>query len=283
MIDLHVHTIASDGQYSAGEIIRMAKEQNITTLAITDHDSCASVEEAITEGKNNNVAIIPGIEITAFDDREIHILGYNLDYKSERMLEYEGYAKKKTEEEDNLIFKVLNDKGINITRKSVEQYIVNEEFSTKHVAQWLVDNGYEKNKDEAWNKYFLYGELKNRKSTRMSVKDAIELISDLGGISVWAHPCRFGVNDYDDIKNKLEKYISYGLKGVEVFYSMHSDEQVEFLKQYVENEGMFFTLGSDYHGPDVKNYIELGKGMDNSLVKYQTSKNQEKMLKQFDK
>ena len=268
MIDLHVHTNASDGQYSAKEIIDMAIKESIKTIAITDHDSCESVEEAICYGIKKGINVIPGIEITAFDEEEIHILGYNINYKSKEILEYEKYVNRLEEKENDDIFKVLNKQGIQITKKDITQYMKGEKFSTKFVGEWLVDNGYANTRAEAYTKFFVSGDLKNRKSNRMPVEKAIKFINELGGRAVWAHPCRFDTDDKEVI-NRINKYKSYGLKGIEAIYSMHSDEQIEFLIDYAKQTELIYTFGSDFHGEKVKHNISFGKGKNNNLIKYQ--------------
>jgi predicted metal-dependent phosphoesterase TrpH len=87
MIDLHIHTTASDGTLSPKELIEYAKQKNLSVIAITDHDSISSLDEAISEGKKKNIIVIPGIEFsTEYNYKEVHILGYFIDYKNKELL-----------------------------------------------------------------------------------------------------------------------------------------------------------------------------------------------------
>ena len=82
MIDLHVHTCFSDGEHTPKEVVEIAKVNGVDTISITDHDSVYGISEAILEGKKQGICVVPGIEITAFENREVHVLGYNIDFYS---------------------------------------------------------------------------------------------------------------------------------------------------------------------------------------------------------
>ena len=83
-IDLHMHTTASDGEYSPTEVVKMVKEKGLEIFAITDHDTTSGVDEALEEANRQGLRLIPGIEFSAKDNeaKKVHILGYNLDYRN---------------------------------------------------------------------------------------------------------------------------------------------------------------------------------------------------------
>ncbi|MBQ7668842.1 MAG: PHP domain-containing protein [Clostridia bacterium] len=270
MIDLHTHTIFSDGEFSPAKNIEIAKDMGITVLSLTDHDSLGIAEEAIGIGNMLGVTVIPGIEVTAFDETELHILGYKLDSTKSVIEDYKKYVRKVGLEEDNAVFEFFQKKGMNVTREDTERLFPGEKFVIYHILHWLVVNGYETQESEAYRRYFINGELKDRKRGRISVKDAIKFIIDAGGIPVWAHPYRSGLTDYKDILGRTKFYKSYGLRGLEVYYSLHTPKDVELLLDIAKKEDLGITLGSDYHGPKIKDYIEMGKGSEESLVPYQT-------------
>lgn len=279
MIDLHIHTVASDGDYTPEEMIEMVKKIGITTIAVTDHDSAESVEKAIDCGKKEGISVIPGIEMTAYEeDKEIHVLGYDIDYNSPVIRQYEKDIKELIAIEENSIFEELNKLNIPIKREDTEQYKVGKKFNAKQVVNWLVHNGYGE-EGKTYAKYFIDGPLKDLKRRRMPVKKAIDLIYSLNGIPVLAHPCRLGIMENTEVESRIKRYIEYGLQGVEAFYCMHSDEQVEFLKDVAKRYNLLITMGSDYHGPSIKKFIELGVGINKNLEKYQNLENTDSILK----
>lgn len=268
MIDLHVHTDASDGQFSPAQIVRLAKEKGITTIAITDHDTCEGLVEAIEEGKKLGVNIIPGIEVTAFENEEIHVLGYNINYRSFYLKLYKLILNNRLKKEEKVIFKSFKKMGIKLKRKEVKKYSDTKFLVPGDFSQWLIDHGYETDRKTSFQKYFVKGELKDRKKGRMSIKSAIRFIKLLGGIPVLAHPCRISYTDLE-LENKLDELKKYGLMGVEVYYSTATEQQIQLYKELALKNDLLITMGSDYHGPKIKDYIDLGKGHNNNLEKYQ--------------
>lgn len=271
MIDLHIHTVASDGERTPGEIIKMAKEIGLSKIAITDHDSVGSVKEAIELGREYGINVIPGIEVTAYDNREIHVLGYNIDYESDVWVEYANYVVDIKKKEQERIFKTLNELGYNVTYNEVMARYSNggSRFRSSYVAKWLFDNGEGISAKDAYNKFFLHGPFENIRNGRISVKEAIDIIHAGGGIAVFAHPCRLGKIDIDEAKVLIEKYKGFGLDGVEAIYCMHTDEQINELMKFCEEKRLKITMGSDYHGEVSKPSIKLGHGIENNLDKYQ--------------
>lgn len=270
MIDLHVHTVNSDGENTPSEVLKMANEIGITTIAITDHDSIGGVSEAIDSAKQYGIRVIPGIEITTYDNQEIHILGYNFDYTSKVWDEYKKYNEDICNKEKARIFSTLNEQGIPIKEDEVYKYSDGRAFfKYSYVAKWLFDHGYGESAKEAYNMFFLNGPLEHIKNDRMSVKDAIKTIHLAGGIAVMAHPLRLGKIKMDDAKERICRYLEFGLEGVEAAYSMHLDNEVDEMISFCKEKGLMITLGSDYHGPISKPQLKLGFGMNDNLVKYQ--------------
>jgi len=278
MIDLHVHTNASDGEHSPRELIEIASKSCIETISITDHDNCKGVEEAVSAGKRFGIGVIPGIEITAFEGEEIHLLGYYIDDKSLKFNEYEERLQSNLKEEEKAIFKVFNKLGFSVTRDEIiEKYAKDRKIEPGNFVDWLIDNGFEKNKNEAFKKYFIDGELYYRKSKRMKLTEAIKFIHSVGGIPVLAHPSRYSWS-IKELLNRVLELKEYGLMGIEAVYSLTAYEKIDEYINFAGNNGLLITLGSDYHGHAVKDYIDLGFGKENSLVRYQREEIVQKIL-----
>lgn len=284
MIDLHVHTCCSDGEHTPERIIEIAKLSGITDIAITDHDTCTGVERAMIKGKEIGVEVIPGIEVTAYEGEEIHILGYYVDYKSPKLDDYEVLLKKDLKNEDDIIFKTFYDEwGFTVTRDEiVEKYSKGEPIAPGHFVDWLIDNGFERNKKATYIKYFQHGKLAHRKSDRMKIKEAIKFIKELGGVPVLAHPIRISWNLKQLVSNIIELK-EYGLAGLEAIYSLFDDDNIREHMKIARNASLIVTIGSDYHGHKVKDYLDIGYGERNSLMKYQCSKLTNRILHELRK
>lgn len=268
MIDLHVHTNKSDGLFSPREIVEKAKDSGISVVAITDHDTCDGIEEAIKRAEELNIKVIPGIEITAFDKEEIHVLGYNVNHKSWLLFVYKWYLKKQLKKEEKNIIRSFKNAGINIDEKVLRKKASKKILEPADFDYWLVENGYEKSTKQAYKKYFKDGELRYRKKGRISIEKAILFVTLLGGIAVLAHPCRIVENvDLDKMISKLNKK---GLKGIEVYYSTATSKQINRYEELAQRYCLHKTLGSDYHGYKFSD-IQMGHGLDNNLDKYKLS------------
>ena len=278
MLDLHVHTNASDGEHSPAKVVEIAKLSDTTTIAITDHDTCSGVKEAICEGRKSGIEVIPGIEVTAYENEEIHVLGYFVDYTSSKLNDYFELIQKYLRNEEDIIFKNFERMGFSVSREEiVNKYSKDEPIAPGHFVDWLYDNDYERNKKEAYIKYFQRGALRHRKSDRMKVKEAISFIRSIDGIPVLAHPSRISW-DINKLARNVNELTNYGLMGIEAIYSMSSEKQIKEYIKIAENNNLLITLGSDYHGHKVKDYIDIGTGEDNSLVKYQNEDTSQKIL-----
>ena len=272
MFDLHVHTIASDGDLDAIGIIKKANENGIKQIAITDHDTINNIKPCIEEGKKYNILVIPGIEITAkYKSGKMHILGYGFDLENE---EFKATIQKVRESmiSRNLkIIEILNRAGININYEEVIKCSHgNENVRRPHISLAMVKKGLVKSVDDGFDKYLSKPEIENLKRYKLTPKEAIELINKAGGIAVLAHPYTLKLS-YSETYKKIKKLKSYGLAGIEVYHSNHNEEQVKHYKEMAEKEQLIITCGSDYHGITVRPEVELGKGKNSNLPTDDTS------------
>lgn len=266
MFDLHVHTTASDGELNPEEIILEAKKNGVTKMAITDHDTVFNVAECIVQGKKNNVIVIPGIEISAeVPVGEMHILGYGVDINNLKFQAVMQFLRDGRYEKNLKIVKSLNERGIDITLEEVQKQSKGEALGRPHFAKAMIERGLVSTVQEAFSKYLKQDYIEAIKRSVLKPQAAIELINEIGGIAVLAHPHSLK-KSYSDTYAIIKELKSYGLGGVEVYHSDHSPEQVQNYKKIAEAENLLITCGSDYHGKTVKPDIELGKGRNGNLV-----------------
>lgn len=258
--DLHIHTTASDGQLTPEEAVKWASIKRLSAIGITDHDTVKGIQAAIEAGEKRQVEIVPGIELsTIYDNEEIHILGYYIDYQEKWFLdEIENIQKSRYNRASGMI-KKLNALGIDITLEQVERIADDGIIGRPHIARAMIEKGYIETIKDAFNDYIGKDGPAYVERYKLSSEEAIRMINRLGGIPVLAHP---GL-----IKNKalIGKVLVLGIKGIEAYHSKHNDEDIRQALQIAKSRNLIVTGGSDCHGIFFNNEPILG----NVSVDYQ--------------
>lgn len=266
MIDLHLHTTASDGEYNPKDVIKLAKENGVDTVAIADHDTVAGLEEAIEEGKKIGVEVISAVELNANVEKgKMHILGYYMDYKDAEFVKAMESLKKDREDRNNEFIDEFHKQNVNITLEQVKKYAIGSIIAKPHFARALYDNGYIKDIEEAYTNYFNVPPMKNIKRQSITPKQAIELIKNAGGISVIAHPVTLKLDD-NELDEKIKELKKYGLDGMECYNNIHTKEDIAKLKEIANKNNMLITAGSDFHGPITTPGVIIGRGKDDNII-----------------
>lgn len=267
MIDLHIHSTASDGQYSPGELVKMAKSQGITAIALTDHDTVAGLREAQEAAEQAGITFVPGIEISVKTEGvggEFHILGYGIHPEHPVIQAMcSRFIALRSQREDK-IFDFLAERGVSLTREQVECYAANGLVARPHFARAMVKAGYVSTVREAFDRYLAIPEFDRIERPKPSPEEGIHSILDAGGIPVLAHPVQLGLAE-DALERLLRNLKKAGMKGVECYYSTHTPEQTRSFLSMAQKEGLIITGGSDFHGEKVKADIALGTGIKDSL------------------
>lgn len=241
--DLHMHTTLSDGLLTPEEVVRWAYKKNIDTISITDHDSIDGISRAILESKKYDINVVPGIELSCFfQDHEIHILGYFIDYKSEKLNKFIKKLKESRKERNYKIIEKLNKMDIDISVKEVEMLSSEGVIGRPHIARVLIDKGIVDTVKGAFDIYLSKGKPAYVERYKVSVKDAIDLIHSIGGVAVFAHP---GLINNSMILNNI---LQFKIDGLEVIHSKHNKDQVEELTNIAKHNNLIVTAGSDCHG-----------------------------------
>ena len=243
LIDLHIHTTHSDGLLTPAEIVMQAAENNLSAIAITDHDSISAYDEALPVAQKMGIELIPGVELSCeTEGRDIHVLAYFVDTQNEvfiKFLEKMRFYRKER------IFKIadkLKYIGIDFSAESLLDEIKNAAPGRLHVARKMLKDGSIKSIPEAFHCYIGENCPAYVKKFKFKVPECIELIHSIGAIAVVAHP---GVYKMDHLINT---FIDCGLDGLEVYHSEHKKSQVKKFLRLAEKNNLLITGGSDYHG-----------------------------------
>ena len=255
--DLHTHTTASDGQYAPGELVRLAKERGLQVLAVTDHDTIAGVEEAIAAGEALGLRVIRGVELSAKDHHNCHILGYGFrdgDTELARLCEKFRIGR---DERKYQIVNFLREKGVDIDLAEVEELVGGEVVARPHFAQVLVRRGYVSTNREAFDRYLDTEEFRKKvKRFKADARTCVEAVKAAGGKASLAHPYQMGLGE-DELGGLVARLKEWGLVAIECNYPKYSPEQQGCYLHMAEKYDLHTTGGSDFHGERVKPDIQL--------------------------
>ena len=257
-LDLHVHTTASDGQYTPAEIISKAKDLGLEMIAITDHDTVDGIAEAKAAALELQVNFIPGIEISTQDTQEVHILGLSIDYKNPQLAETCREYARSRENRAEKICEYLGTKRIKVVLEEIQKIAGDGVIGRPHFAKYLEENGYVKNREEAFRKYLDTKEFKKYTDRKKPApEEAIALIHKAGGKAFLAHPGLLKMG-WGEVELFISRLKLAGLDGIECYYSRHTKPQVEGFLELAKKYDLLVSAGSDFHGEKVKLDIKLG-------------------------
>ena len=243
-IDLHLHSTASDGSLSPSALCWAARSGGLDVISLTDHDTCAGIDEAL-RSLPDNLHVIPGIELsTTLNGVELHILGYYIDHKYEALVQHAGTALHKRAERVRQMLRLLENYKIHI---SFDDVLAEDDSSTgmlgrPHVARALQRKGHVQTVSEAFDRFlgdngpcFLPTEL-------LHPRDAIELIGRAGGVAIWAHP-RLEV-----FERLLPQLKGWGMRGLECIRPRLQPSEIQFFEETAKHQELLVSGGSDWHG-----------------------------------
>lgn len=252
--DLHCHTTASDGLLTPGELVKLASRRELKAIAITDHDTISGWREAENVGSKLNMIILRGLELnTVWDNKEVHILGYQMDSKSKKMRERLSELQQSRYNRIMEILDRLKQLGIKIPAEDVLEYAQGESVGRPHVAQALVKHRYVIDNQEAFVRYLGLGAPAYVPRFKLDTVEGISFIRESKGVAVLAHPGLQGLKE-----STIASWVNEGLQGLEIIHSDHNSMDQEFYSKIALQYDLIMTGGSDFHG-DNKPNVTLGK------------------------
>ena len=265
--DLHSHSNYSDGSLSPKELVSLAKEQGLSALALTDHNTAKGLKELVEAGKQYDLLTVPGCEFsTEWHEKEIHIVG--LFFKEKVWPEIEDFLQIPQIAKRNSNFRLLENlqkAGYEVTYEECAALTDGDDFNRAHVARVLVAKGYMNSVAECFDTILKDGGGFYSHAKRTTSTAAINFIKEYGAVAIMAHP--FLSLTYEELLEFLPEAKRAGLDAIETRYTEFSPEETEIAISLAERFHLKQSGGSDFHGA-AKPDIALGKGHGDLVVPF---------------
>jgi predicted metal-dependent phosphoesterase TrpH len=258
LIDLHLHTTASDGRLTPAELVVRAGQARLTTISVTDHDTVAAFADVSAAAGIANIRVVPGIEITAIDQgRDVHVLGYFVDPVSAALGTFlEGQRALRVGRVREIAIR-LSTLGMPVDVEAVLQAAATRPGSSvgrPQLARALVAAGYVESVQVAFEQWLATGQPAYVPRTGPSPATVIDVIHEAGGVASFAHP---GVTKKDGL---IASLADRGLDAIEVYHSDHAPEDVRTYTSLAVRLGVLISGGSDFHGDPFDPFDSLRAG-----------------------
>jgi len=258
MIDLHMHTTASDGKSTPAELVARIQSLGIRTFAVTDHDTVAGVAATAERAAAAGLRFVPGIEITAVhNQKDVHMLGYFVDHESPTFLAFLAdsladrlrRARRMSEKLAELgvpidIDRIIEETGGPNSGKAIARPII---------ARALLAAGHVASVQDAFDRFLAEGQPAYFGRYGATPVEVVSVIHAAGGLACFAHP---GATNRDEL---IEPLVAAGLDAIEVYHSEHTAEMSEKYRGVARRHGLAVTGGSDYHGEGAHRAEFLGR------------------------
>jgi len=245
VIDLHLHTTASDGRATPRQLVDRASAAGIAVLSVTDHDTVAALAETAGAAVSAGLAFVPGIEITTvWNGSDVHVLGYFVNPGASRLVEFLAAQRADRIRRVRAIARRLDELGLRIDVDHLLREVAAEagrSVGRPQIGRALVQAGYVTSLREAFDRYLGEGKAAFVPRHAPPPEAGIELVAEAGGISSLAHP---GLLGHDDIIPGLARA---GLDAIEVYHNDHARADRERYLALAAEHGLAVTGGSDYH------------------------------------
>ncbi|MFA7256402.1 MAG: PHP domain-containing protein [Kiritimatiellales bacterium] len=262
MIDLHCHSIFSDGTNTPEELVALAEQGGLSALALTDHDTTAGLERFIAATAGTSVQAVSGIELSAeFGQTTLHILGYLFDPGHAELKTVLEWVREGRTVRNFQILEKLNKLGYNLTHGDILRHAGDELIGRPHFAAALIEKGHFKRKDKIFQQLLGKGKAAYVERRRLSPEACVELICKAGGVAVIAHPGQMKITTRA-LRRLVKKLKGHGLGGLEVWHPTQQEYQSASYLRICADFDLAATGGSDFHGkltPD----LTLGRGFGN--------------------
>jgi 3',5'-nucleoside bisphosphate phosphatase len=255
VIDLHLHTTASDGSLPPAALVARAAEAGISTLAVTDHDTIAGLAEASAAAAGQGVTFVNGIEITAIEaSRDVHVLGYFFDPGNAALAAFLVKQRLDRLRRVEEIAARLASAGyrVDVAHLVGDGAVHGRSIGRPHVADALIAAGHVRNRDEAFDRFLGHGRPAFVPRCGASAAEVVRVLNEAGGVASLAHP---GLTRVDEL---IPSLAAAGLGALEVRHSDHDVETEARYRALAAFHRLAVSGGSDFHADDSARAPKLG-------------------------
>lgn len=257
-IDLHTHSMASDGSLSPADLISRALEYGVNVLALTDHDGIDGLDEARHAAENTGLHFINGIELSVtWNKRTVHIVGLNFAADSlplqagiKRLREFRELRAKE-------ISSKLEKAGIQGAYDGARCFSGGKMLGRMHFAKFLAASGHAKDIRQVFKRYLVNNKPGHVRGEWATLQETVGWITDAGGIAVIAHPARYNLTR-SKLRKLISDFVAAGGQGIEVISGSHNVNEMKTMACHANDFDLYASSGSDFHDPDFP-WNRLGK------------------------
>ena len=240
--DLHMHTTASDGTLSPMELAEYAAGRGVTIMAVTDHDAFEGADSL--RGADTPIPVITGVELSMKDMKGLHLLGYGMTDAPQLRQTVRSLAEKRITRAARMVEK-LNQMGFPLDYEEIRS-AAKGTVGRLHIARAMVEKGYVRNTEAAFNKYIGEGREGYVPNESLTMAQALPLMRQNGFVPVLAHPAELEIKE-TMLRMLIESWQQQGLMGVEVYHPSQQKRGFAPLDSTVRRMGLLVTGGSDFH------------------------------------
>lgn len=256
--DLHSHSSFSDGDLPPSELIVRAKEQGVTTLALTDHDTVAGLASAKQAAEQHKLDFIPGIELSSlWNKKTFHILGLNIDPDNLELLAGTHQLQTIRLERAKKIAYKLEKKKIPGAFDAVQADAGAGMITRPHFARYLLKNNHVSSMQDAFDRYLGQGKPAFVTTQWVELEDTVRWIKAAGGIAVVAHPLRYKLTA-SWMRRFLQAFKEMGGQGIEIVTARSTPDEIRRTIHFAKQFELYGSVGSDFHSPK-NQWVELGR------------------------
>jgi len=256
MIDLHMHSTASDGRCSPTELVSRAASAGLTTIALTDHDTVGGCREAAAAASATGIAFVPGIEVTAIrSGGDVHVLGYFVDVDAPSLQSFLAGQRQQRIDRIREIVSRLRAHGIDLDAEAILQPGLQDATKAAGrpwIARALVAHGHVASTQDAFDTWLAQGRPAFVPRAGATPEEAFAQIHRAGGVASLAHP---GLLDHDEW---IPEFAAAGVDAIEVYHSEHDEAMTTRYLSMARQFGLGISGGSDYHADEAHDAVELG-------------------------
>jgi predicted metal-dependent phosphoesterase TrpH len=256
--DLHSHSTRSDGLMHPAQVVARAAERGVKAIALTDHDELSGLAEARKAAEAAGIRLIDGVEVSvSWHDHTIHMVGLAVDPQNPVLVEGLHRNRGGRNGRAEQIAAQLEGIGIAGTFEGASAYVTNPDLvSRAHFARYLVESGHVRSTQAAFDRYLGEGKPGYVPHLWATLSEAVEWISEAGGIPVLAHPGRYRLDEAGRA-SLLGEFRDLGGLAIEVVTGSHTPDQFGYWGKRATEYGLLASVGSDFHGPR-ESYRDLG-------------------------